>query len=175
MRQCLLNAHIARGLADHQGQFDLPIKGLGVDGHVHCFAFAHHRVARWFHEEKQALVFFFGAWHAHFSQMIKVIGPGAQNFPRIQKRCQALACRQGVGRLDLAGSSVECGQGAGPITKQAQHTVLPGQTHAGQTGGQAVSHTAHLQGGHGLVALCKSGQRPRGFRARHVFPLVRII
>ena len=107
MRQCLLNAHIARGLADHQGQFDLPIKGLGVDGHVHCFAFAHHRVARWFHEEKQALVFFFGAWHAHFCQVIVVVGARAQNLSWVQNGGQAAGSGDLIRGLHLARRSIK--------------------------------------------------------------------
>jgi len=45
---------------------------------------------------------------------------------------------------------------------------LSGQAHAGLTRGQAVGQAVDLQGGHSLIALGKSGQRPVRLRVRHV-------
>ena len=92
---------------------------------MHGVARAHHGVARRLHEKEQALFFFFSTGHAHFRQVIKVIGTSTQNFAGVQQRRQQphLLGQQAVGRLAVRQQARQVGCMLRPVIEQTNHAA----------------------------------------------------
>ncbi|MCY1245666.1 hypothetical protein D9M72_588320 [compost metagenome] len=85
MIQGIFQADVARGLADHHGQLDLPVQALAIDRHPDGRARADDGLARRLEKEEQPLRGLVRRIrHAHFREMVVVVGARAKHLAGVE-------------------------------------------------------------------------------------------